>query len=243
MTKRLDVFLTENNYFESRNKATQAILAGAISVNDEPQTKPSFLVEENSAIKILKQTAKYVSRAGYKLEAAIANFGVDFSEKTVLDIGASTGGFSDCALQHGAKKVFSVDTGTGQLHNNLLTDARVVNLEKTNVIDLEQKYFDKADIIVCDVSFVSGVYLFQKIGTKIKPGTPIIWLIKPQFECGKRVISKFKGVITNENLALQIAENAIFTLQVFDFEKLGFMKSPIKGGDGNTEFLTYVRKK
>ena len=85
--------------------------------------------------------------------------------------------------------------------------------------------------------------MFQKIDAKIKPGTPIIWLIKPQFECGKRVISKFKGVITNENLALQIAENAVFTLQVFDFEKLGFMQSPIKGGDGNTEFLTYVRKK
>lgn len=243
MAKRLDVFLTENNYFESRNKATQAILAGAISVNDEAQTKPSFLVEENSAIKILKQTDKYVSRAGYKLEAAIANFGIDFSGKVVLDIGASTGGFTDCALQHGAKKVFAVDTGSSQLHKSLTSDKRVVNLEKTNAIDLEQKYFDKADIIVCDVSFVSGVYLFQKIGAKIKSGTPIIWLIKPQFECGKRIMSKFKGVITNENLALQIAQNAVFTLQVFDFEKLGFMQSPIKGGDGNTEFLTYVRKK
>ncbi|MBS5861777.1 hypothetical protein KID03_10170 [bacterium] len=102
MTKRLDVYLTENKYFESRSKATQAILAGAISVNDEAQTKPSFLVEENPKIKVLKQTDKYVSRAGYKLEAAIQNFGIDFSGKVVLDIGASTGGFTDCALQHGA---------------------------------------------------------------------------------------------------------------------------------------------
>ena len=243
MTKRLDVYLTENKYFESRSKATQAILAGAISVNDEIQKKSSFLVEENTNIKILKQTDRYVSRAGYKLEGAIQNFGIDFSGKVVLDIGASTGGFTDCALQHGAKKVFAVDTGSCQLHESLKSDKRIVNLEKTNAIDLDQKYFDKANIIVCDVSFVSGVYLFQKISSKIKSGTPIIWLIKPQFECGKRVISKFKGVITNENLALQIAENAIFTLQVFDFEKLGFMKSPIKGGDGNCEFLAYVKKK
>lgn len=241
--KRLDVFLTENKYFESRSKATQAILAGAISVNGEAQTKPSFPVEDNQTVKILKQTDKYVSRAGYKLEGAIESFGIDFSEKVVLDIGASTGGFTDCALLHGAKQVYAVDTGTGQLHEKLRKCPQVVNLEKTNATAVEQAIFDRADIIVCDVSFVSGVYLFQKIAAKITPNTDIIWLIKPQFECGKRVISKFKGVITNKNLALQIAENAIFTLQVFGFEKLGFVESPIKGGDGNTEFLAYVKKK
>lgn len=243
MAKRLDVFLTENHYFDSRSKAAQAILAGAISVDDETQTKPSFCVDENSAIKILKQTDKYVSRAGYKLEGAINEFNINFHDKVVLDIGSSTGGFTDCALQHGAKSVISVDTGSNQLHEKLKSDPRVVSLEKTNVIDMEQKYFDMADIIVCDVSFVSGVYVFQRIAKNIKSGTQIVWLIKPQFECGKHVMMKYRGVITNQNLALQIAQNAVFTLQVYGFEQLGFVESPIKGGDGNTEFLTYVKRK
>lgn len=241
--ERLDIYLTEKQYFDSRSKAAQAIEAGAVSVDDKIQTKPSFLVDDKNSIKILKQTDKFVSRAGYKLEGAINEFGVEFEDKIVLDIGASTGGFTDCALQHGAKHVFAVDTGTNQLHEKLKNDARVTNLEKTNVIDIDQKYFDMADIITCDVSFVSGVYIFQKIVQKIKSGTQIVWLIKPQFEGGKRVIMKFKGVITNHNLALQIAQNALFTLQGYGFEKLGFMESPIKGGDGNTEFLAYVRKK
>lgn len=241
--KRLDVFLTEKHYFDSRSKAARAIIAGAISVNDELQTKPSFVVGDDFDIKILKQTDKYVSRAGYKLEGAIKAFNIDFEDKIVLDIGASTGGFTDCALQHGARGVISVDTGTNQLHEKLKTDPRVVNIERTNVINIHKKYFDMADIIVCDVSFVSGVYVLQRIAKHIKSGTDIVWLIKPQFECGKRVMMKFKGVITNQNLALQVAQNAIFNLQVYGFEKLGFMESPIKGGDGNTEFLTYVKKK
>lgn len=240
--KRLDVFLAENQYFDSRTKAAQAILAGAISVNDELQTKPSFGVDDEMIVKVVKQTDRYVSRAGYKLEGAIKEFGIDFEDKIVLDIGASTGGFTDCALQHGARGVISVDTGSNQLHEKLKDDHRVVSLEKTNVIDINKKYFDMADIITCDVSFVSGVYVFQRIAKHIRSGTQIVWLIKPQFECGKRVMMKFKGVITNQNLALQVAQNAVFTLQVYGFEKLGFMESPIKGGDGNTEYLTYVKK-
>lgn len=241
--KRLDVFLTENHYYDSRTKAAQAVLAGAVSIDGKTQTKPSFEVDENCVVKILKQTDKYVSRAGIKLEHAINSFGIDFDDKIVLDIGSSTGGFTDCALQHGARGVISVDTGSNQLHEKLKSDHRVVSLEKTNVLDINAKYFDIANIIVCDVSFVSGVYIFQRIANKIKSGTQIVWLIKPQFECGRRVMMKFKGVITNPKLALQVAQNAIFNLQVYGFEQLGFVESPIKGGDGNSEFLSYVKKK
>lgn len=242
MKQRLDIFLTQNNFFQTRSKAVDAINQCAIYVDGKMIIKPSFLVDETNNIEVIKDTCPYVSRAGLKLEKAINYFNIDFKNQVVLDIGASTGGFTDCSLKYGAKKVISVDVGSGQLNEKLLLDNRIVNLEKTNIINLDKKYFDEANIIVCDVSFVSGVYIFNNICDKIKQGTTIIWLIKPQFECGKDIAKKYKGIISDINLSLKIAKDALNSLNRTVFKIEGIVQSPIKGGDGNTEYLAYIKK-
>ena len=242
MSKRIDLFLVENKIFESRSKASEAISLGAVLVNGKTQLKPSYLVKDDDNIEIAKQTDKYVSRAGYKLEKAIQEFNIDLSNKTILDIGSSTGGFTDCALQSGAKKVFAVDVGKDQLHQRLKEDPRVVSMEQTNILQVSQDIFDQVDFIVCDVSFVSGASIFQQLNSKIRPGTKIIWLVKPQFECGKQVARKYKGIITNTKLSEDVARSAIHTLILLNFKQLAFTTSPIKGGDGNTEYIAYIEK-
>ena len=242
MSKRIDLFLVENKIFESRSKASEAISLGAVLVNGKIQLKPSYLVKDDDNIEIAKQTDKYVSRAGYKLEKAIQEFNIDLSNKTILDIGSSTGGFTDCALQSGAKKVFAVDVGKDQLHQRLREDPRVVSMEQTNILQVSQDIFNQVDFIVCDVSFVSGASIFQQLNSKIQPGTKIIWLVKPQFECGKQVARKYKGIITNTKLSEDIARSAIHALILLNFKQLAFTTSPIKGGDGNTEYIAYIEK-
>ena len=242
MSKRIDLFLVENKIFESRSKASEAISLGAVLVNGKTQLKPSYLVKDDDNIEIAKQTDKYVSRAGYKLEKAIQEFNIDLSNKTILDIGSSTGGFTDCALQSGAKKVFAVDVGKDQLHQRLKEDPRVVSMEQTNILQVSQDIFNQVDFIVCDVSFVSGASIFQQLNSKIQAGTKIIWLVKPQFECGKQVARKYKGIITNTKLSEDIARSAIHALILLNFKQLAFTTSPIKGGDGNTEYIAYIEK-
>ena len=242
MSKRIDLFLVENKIFESRSKASEAISLGAVLVNGKTQLKPSYLVKDDDNIEITRQTDKYVSRAGYKLEKAIQAVNIDLSNKTILDIGSSTGGFTDCALQSGAKKVFAVDVGKDQLHQRLKEDPRVVSMEQTNILQVSQDIFNQVDFIVCDVSFVSGASIFQQLNSKIQAGTKIIWLVKPQFECGKQVARKYKGIITNIKLSEDIARSAIHTLILLSFKQLAFTTSPIKGGDGNTEYIAYIEK-
>ncbi len=239
MNERLDVYLVNNKYFDSRAKAARAIAGGAIEVDGSVATKAACVVGENSKIKILKETEKYVSRGGYKLEEAINKFNLDFKDKTVLDIGASTGGWTDCALQHGAKKVYAVDVGKGQLEPKIRAKKSVVSLENFNALNLGQEIFDECDFIVCDVSFTSGLKLFETLCEKIK-NQKIVWLVKPQFECGKTLAKKHKGILPDKT-SQEVAKDCI-NKATKQYLVEGFIESPIKGGDGNMEFLALMTK-
>ena len=237
MKKRIDILLTERGLFSSRSKAVMAIKNGSIKVNGAIVIKPGELHEESSDIQIVGETLKYVSRGGLKLEKAIEVFELDLSGKVVLDLGASTGGFSDCALQNDAGKVYAVDIGTSQLDEKLKKDTRVINLEKTDAKCLGKDIFDSCDIIVADISFVSIVKIIEGIIDKIT-NQKLMLLIKPQFECGLELAKKHKGIIRDERLSKEIAERTIKSLEQLGLKLLGKEESPIKGGDGNTEYIT-----
>lgn len=258
MKKRIDVLLVEKKFFDSRAKAVMAINSGVVEVctavsdyNDCNATslqcdykvvhKPSEKVDENAEIKIVGNTMPFVSRGGLKLEGAIKEFGLDFNGKVVLDMGASTGGFTDCALVNGARKVIAVDVGSNQLAQKLREDVRVVSIENTDVKSLSKAVFDEVDVIVADISFVSIVKIVQGIIDKITT-QEIMLLIKPQFECGLEMAKKCKGVIKDIKLCESVANNTIQSLQGLGLKLLGVAKSPICGGDGNTEFITLFKK-
>lgn len=236
---RLDNYLLENNYFSSRTKAKRAIEEGAIMVNDKVCDKPSYIVLDDDIIKIVKETNKYVSQGGLKLEAAINEFFLDFANLVVLDIGASTGGFTDCALKHGAKKVYAVDVGTNQLVDSLKNDNRVISLENTNILDLPT-FEDKIDVIVTDVSFVSISHIFKALKFYLNEADMLICLVKPQFEVGK--IHLKNGVVKDKKQHVEVLENVnkLFNDNGLYINKA--IKSPVKGGSGNQEFLIKVTK-
>lgn len=238
--QRLDVFLYENGYFETREKAKEAILDSIISVNGKVITKPSIMVDEHCDIKIVGQTLKYVSRAGLKLEGAKEYWNIDFNNKIVLDVGASTGGFTDFALQNGAKKVFAVDVGSNQLHKKLLLDYRVINLEKTDFRNLQLN--ENIDIAVCDCSFISLKLLLPKFNELLKTNNQLVVLIKPQFECGKEIAFKYKGVIKDSKLQDSIKFDIVKEFEKSSFKNIGIINSPILGTKGNKEFLAYFIK-
>ena len=238
--KRLDVYLYENNYFPTREKAKEAIEDGKVSVNGKVVKKPALKVDENISISV-GDTLKYVSRAGLKLEGAKEFWNIDFNDKVVLDVGASTGGFTDFAIQNGAKKVFAVDVGIGQLHQKLLNDSRVVNLEKTDFRVLELN--EDVDIAVCDCSFISLKLLIPKFKEILNSGNILITLIKPQFECGKEIAKKCRGVIKDEKLQNNIRDNIVKEFEINGFKNIGVIDSPIFGTKGNKEFLAYFVKK
>ena len=239
MKKRLDVVLFEKGYYASREKAKQAVELGRVKVCGKVETKPSFLVEENAAFDTLP--FEFVSRGGFKLQKALEDFGISVVGKTVLDIGASTGGFSDVCLQNGAKKVYAVDTGEGQLVDKIRLDSRVKNLEKTNYLMLNKTSFSDVDFVVIDVSFVSLTKLAPKLASDFQK-VEIVALIKPQFECGAEYARKHKGIVKDEKMHKKIVENIEKCFTSFGFENKGVVTSSIKGGDGNTEFLIYLKK-
>lgn len=237
--KRLDVVLAEKNLYASREKAKQAIEMGRVKVNGVLVTKPSFLCDENSLFEVLP--FEFVSRGGFKLQKALEEFKIDLTGKVVLDIGASTGGFSDVCLQNGAKKVYAVDTGKGQFAEKIKNDNRVVNLEKTNFLTLDKQHFQGVDFVVIDVSFVSLTKFAYKLSQDFE-NVEIVALIKPQFECGLEYAKKHNGVIKDSKIHKKIVDNIEKKFQDVGFEKLGLIESPIKGGDGNTEFLIWLKK-
>lgn len=241
MKKRIDVLLTERGMFSSRAKAVMAIKDGSISVNGKIVSKSSELVEEDVIITVLGETLKYVSRGGLKLEKAIEVFGIHFQDKTVLDLGASTGGFTDCALQNGARKVYAVDIGSNQLAESLKNNKRVVNLEQTDAKTLKKTIFDECSLIVADISFVSIIKIVAGVIDKITT-QKLMLLIKPQFECGLELAKKYKGIIRDERLSKEIANKTIKELEDLGLKLLGISESPIKGGDGNTEYITFWSK-
>ena len=235
---RLDIYLVEKKYFESRNKAKNEIEAGNVIVNGKKILKGSFEVSDSDEIKITGDICPYVSRGGYKLESAIKSFNLDFKDKVVLDIGSSTGGFTDCALQNGAKQIFALDVGSSQLHEKLRNDSRVVVLENTNILDYTPS--TKLDILVMDVSFVSIEYLLPKLSELIDDNNYLMCLIKPQFEVGK--IHLKNGIVKDMNTYIKILENLNDELQSYNLGIEKIALSPILGGDGNKEFISVIKR-
>lgn len=242
MEKRLDVFLVDAYGIKSRSKAQALIRNGCVTCNGKVITKTGFLVSETNTIKIIDETVlRYVSRGGLKLEKAIDVFQLDFNEKTILDIGSSTGGFTDCSIQHGAKKVIAVDVGTNIMDYKLSMDERVELHEETDIRTFPQDRFLEIDFIVCDVSFISITTIISSIKNFIG-NYDMVLLIKPQFECGADIARKYKGVISNCNIHKQILNSTISKLEKMGFYLSKLTYSPICGGDGNIEYITLFKR-
>lgn len=238
---RLDLLLVERGLMETREKAKRAIMAGIVYTNEMRLDKPGEKVGIDIPLTVKGNVIPYVSRGGLKLEKAIRRFQLHLKDKTVLDIGASTGGFTDCALQHGAKMSYALDVGYNQLAWKLRQDERVVVMERTNFRHVTPDEFPvKPDMAVIDVSFISLTLILPVLKNILVPGGDVIALIKPQFEAGKDQVGK-KGIVrepkTHEQVIMKIKEFAIF--EGYDVKNLDF--SPITGGEGNIEFLIHLR--
>ena len=241
--KRLDVLLTERGLFPSREKARAAIMAGEVLVNEQKIDKAGASVDITCTIRLLGQVLPYVSRGGLKLEKAIKSFNIDLKGKTVIDIGASTGGFVDCALQNGAEKVYAVDVGYNQLAWKLRNDPRVVVLEKTNARYLDETIIpETADILTADVSFISlTLAMPAAIEHLLKPGGEVTCLIKPQFEAGRESVGK-GGIVRDKEVHKAVIEKIVSAFREFGLGIKGLDHSPITGMDGNIEYLVYAVK-
>lgn len=240
---RVDVYLTDNGYAKSRSAAQSLISADAVIINGKKVVKPSEQIDENSANTVeITQTQKYVGRGGYKLEFALERFSVDVTDMTAVDVGASTGGFTDCLLQNGVKKVFAVDSGEGQLDSSLVSDPRVVNIEKYNARNMKKNDFDeKIDIAVMDVSFISQTLIIPSLASVLDDGAWLVSLIKPQFEVGKSAVGK-KGIVKNPKDRISAVKAVVSFAESFGFGCLGVTESVITGGDGNIEYVAVFKK-
>lgn len=239
---RIDVYICEKGLCTSRTEAKEHILGGLVKVNGKLVTKPSFLVSDGDLVVIEGEARKYVSRGGLKLEGAINAFGLDVSGALALDVGASSGGFTDCLLKHGARRVIAVDSGFGQLAESVRSDERVISIENYNARFMRPEDLEYIpNLAVMDVSFISSTLIIPAVYSVLAPMGEFVLLVKPQFEVGRSGIGK-GGIVKDERLR----EKAL--LDVIDFsEKLGFKmidtaKSPIEGGDGNIEYLVRFRK-
>lgn len=238
---RLDIYLLENNYCETRSKASQLIKNNKVLVNDKVITKNGFEVKENDAVKVLQNDVlKYVSRGGLKLEKAISYFSLDFKDKVICDIGSSTGGFTDCSLHNGAKKVYAIDVGSNQLHESLRNRSDVIVFENTNFKDVTTNIFtDKIDYFVCDVSFISIRQIINKLISLYIDFT-LICLFKPQFEVGPSKLNHNGVVKTNDDILNTLNDFEIY-LRNKNINILNCTYSPILGNkQGNKEFLFYL---
>lgn len=238
--ERLDALLTARGLFESRARAQAAIMAGQVLVNDQKIDKPGTQVAGDAVIRLLGDKLRYVSRGGLKLEKALKIFPISVENKVVADIGASTGGFTDCALQNNAAKVYAIDVGYGQLAWKLRNDERVVNMERTNVRYLEKEHLQEmVDAVTIDVAFISLDKVLPAVRKIIKDDGFVIALIKPQFEAGKENVGK-KGVVRDPKVHESVINNVIACAQNEGFGIAGLDFSPIKGPEGNIEYLLYL---
>ena len=241
MKKRIDVLLVEQGFFESREKAKRSIMAGLVFVDNQKCDKAGTEVKTDAKIEVKGNPIPYVSRGGLKLEKAMKNFGVTLKDKVCMDIGASTGGFTDCMLQNGAVKVFSIDVGYGQLAWKLRQDERVVCMERTNIryvtIEDTKEFADFASI---DVSFISLKLVLPKAKELLNIDGEIVALIKPQFEAGKGKVGK-KGVVRDKNIHIEVIEMISEFAIKNGFAILNLDYSPIKGPEGNIEYLIHLR--
>lgn len=239
---RLDVAVFEQGYAPSREKAKALIMAGIVYVNNQKVDKAGFELKEGDVLEVRGKTLQYVSRGGLKLEKAMQEFPITLEGKICMDVGASTGGFTDCMLQNGAVKVYSVDVGYGQLAWKLRTDERVVNLERTNFrYATREQIPDEIDFASVDVSFISLKHILPNLNTLLAPDGQAVCLIKPQFEAGKEKVGK-KGVVRDLNVHLEVVENVINLAVENGFSVMGLQFSPIKGPEGNIEYLIYINK-
>lgn len=240
--RRLDNELLEKGFFKTKSKAQQAIKSGIIYCNDKMIKKCGYEVNDDTQIEIKGEVLKYVSRGGLKLEKALNTWNIDLNNKIMIDIGSSTGGFSDCAIQNGVEKIYAIDVGTEQFDKELAKNSRIILMEKTDFrhIDLNAVY--DANFITIDVSFISVTKLIETI-SRLTNVEEIVCLIKPQFECGKEAADKYKGIILDKQLHKNIIQSIINSFEGIGFNCVGVTVSPIKGGDGNTEYLAFFNKK
>ncbi len=240
---RLDQLVVDQGLAESREKAKRLILAGQILVDGHPAPKPGHPLTPDHQI-VLKEAERFVSRGGEKLEGAMKAFPVQLTGKICMDIGSSTGGFTDCMLQHGAVRVYAVDVGKGQLHWKLRNDERVVVMECVNARYLTaQDIPEPADFASIDTSFISLTKILPAVKNLLKPGGEIVSLIKPQFEAGKAEVDKGRGVITDPAIhEAVVSKIRKFGTEELALEWLGLATSPLKGPKGNVEFLAHWRR-
>ncbi len=238
--KRLDVLLVERLYAETRSKAQAIIMSGNVYVNGQKADKAGTSFEETVDIEVRGAVCPYVSRGGLKLEKALRDFGVDVNGFVCSDSGASTGGFTDCLLQQGAKKVFAIDVGYGQLDWKIRSDERVVVMERTNIRYVTPEDLgEPLDLSVIDVSFIGLEIVLPTIKTLLKPSGQVLCLIKPQFEAGKENVGK-KGVVREPKIHQMVLDNFVSLVDGLGFHILGLTFSPVKGPEGNIEFLGHL---
>jgi 23S rRNA (cytidine1920-2'-O)/16S rRNA (cytidine1409-2'-O)-methyltransferase len=239
---RLDLYLFSSGLVKSRTEAKNFITEGAVTVNKRVVTKPSFDVSDADEVFVDTSSKMFVSRGGLKLLGALSHFGISPEGKKCLDIGASSGGFTDCLLKHGAERVIAVDSGSGQLVKELRDDKRVVSIENFNA-----RYMTSSDLeyipelAVMDVSFISATYIIPAVYNVLSDGASFVLLIKPQFEVGRAGLKK-GGIVKDEKTALSAVDKVLDFAVATGFSIEGIIKSPILGGDGNTEYLAHLKK-
>lgn len=242
MKKRLDILVTERGLVESREKAKTLIMAGQVYVDGQKADKPGDTFSEDVAVEVRGKGLPYVSRGGLKLEKAMREFGLQLQGRTCMDIGASTGGFTDCMLQNGAQRVYSVDVGYGQLAWSLRTDPRVVNLERTNARYLTQEQVpEEIGFFSVDVSFISLTLILPAVRPLLAEHGQAVCLIKPQFEAGREKVGK-KGVVRDKAVHEEVIEKIRSFALENGFSVLGLTFSPVKGPEGNIEYLIYLER-
>lgn len=240
--ERLDVLLVERNLAPSRERAKTTIMAGLVLVDGQKVDKVGTLVKPDAVLRVLGDSIPYVSRGGLKLAKAIQVFGVRLAGKVVADIGASTGGFTDCSLQNGAVRVYAIDVGYGQLAWKLRTDERVVNMERTNIRHVTPDMLaEPLDFASIDVAFISLMLVLGPVKELLKPDGEIVALIKPQFEAGREYVGK-KGVVREPKIHRMVIEKVVSFSRELDFVPKGLTYSPVKGPEGNIEYLLWLSR-
>lgn len=242
MKERLDVILVNNGLASSRDNAKRTIMAGLVTVDGIVETKSGQKFDVDSEFKVKDKLLKYVSRGGLKLEKAIQSFNIKLNGCYAVDMGASTGGFTDCMLMNGALKVYALDVGYGQLDYKLRVDPRVINMEKTNIRYLDTTLIEEPiDFISIDVSFISLRHMFPVASKILKDTGAVLCLIKPQFEAGREQVGK-KGIVRDSKVHVEVIENVIGYASDNGLYPHGLDYSPVKGTKGNIEYLLYLRK-
>ena len=242
MKERLDKYLVSNNFVATRTKSKELIKSNNVKVNDKIVTKASYIVKDHDKVEIIDNSSiKYVSRAGLKLEGAIDSFNLDLKDKSIMDIGSSTGGFTDCSLRYGAKRVVAIDVGTDLMADSLRDDERVELYEQLNFKNAPSNLFENIDIIVSDVSFISLKHIIDRISLE-EGDFELVFLIKPQFECGKEIADKFKGIINDEEVHKDVILDIITYFKQYGYNIIDLDVSKIQGKSGNIEYLAHFRR-